>query len=264
MLTIITPVFNAQKYLNQCIQSVLDQAYSDWELIIVNDGSIDLSKDIILSYSDPRIRYFEQMNSGVSAARNFGLRNMKGNFFCFLDADDSLPSESLSSRMKVFFENPSIDFLDGIILKMNSSMSSVNYVKKPQFQGAPLHDLVRLTGKSFIALSWIIRRKENHDYRFKEGQSHGEDLLFFMELARSGGHYSFVNTPVLYYRDTEGSAMKNIDLLEQGYRNIEHEIDSWPELSSMDLLVYKYRWRKFMALDYLKLGKICKTVELFR
>lgn len=264
MVTIITPVFNAEKYLNHCIQSVLDQTHSDWELIIVNDGSVDLSKDIILSYSDPRIRYFEQSNSGVSVARNVGLRNMKGNFFCFLDADDALPPESLSSRMKVFDENPSIDFLDGIVLKMNSSMSSENWEKKPQYQGAPLHDLVRLTGKSFIALSWIIKRKENHDYRFKEGLSHGEDLLFFMELARFGGRYSFVNIPVLYYRDTESSAMKNIDLLERGYRSIEREIDNWPELSLMDLIIYKYRWRKFMALDYLKRGKIRKTVELFR
>jgi teichuronic acid biosynthesis glycosyltransferase TuaG len=100
LVSIIMPVFNAGQFIEQAVQSVLDQTYGNWELLIVNDGSTDDSLHVVQKFNDERIFIFHQANRGVSAARNAGLANMRGEFFCFLDADDILPP-SVSIPKKV-------------------------------------------------------------------------------------------------------------------------------------------------------------------
>lgn len=90
MVSIIVPVFNGEKTLSRCIDSVLAQSYTDWELIIVNDGSTDDSYNIIQEYADiyPKITAVHQPNKGVVVARNVGINNAKGNWLAFIDCDD--------------------------------------------------------------------------------------------------------------------------------------------------------------------------------
>lgn len=252
MISIILPFYNASKYLRESIDSSLAALPQGDELLIINDGSTDSSKEIALSFQDPRIRYFEQENKGVAAARNVGLANMRGDYFCFLDADDIFPPHSLSARLQKFKENPYLDFADGEVLLYDHSLSRINSKWSPSYKGNPFADLVQLKGGTFLGVTWLIKRRPEINYRFKEGFTHGEDLLFFMELSRSGGQYDYVNEPILHYRDTPGSAMKNLKGLEMGYRTIEQCIQKWPEVKMFDMLNYRLRWRKFMALDYLK------------
>lgn len=246
------PAYNAESFVEEAIQSVLKQTYPNLELLIVNDGSSDATGKKILQFTDGRIKYFSQQNKGVSAARNVGLEKMSGDFFCFLDADDTLPINSLFVRVNIMLAHENIDFADGIVMKMNDAMSEVKQEWKPRFTGNPLFDLIQLNGNSFFGPTWMIRKKKNIIYKLLEGLTHGEDLLFYMDLARKGGDYAFVEEPVLHYRNTKGSAMKNLYALEKGYREIESEISKWPELSKELLTTYHFRWRKFMALDYLK------------
>jgi len=86
--SIITPTYNRATFLPKAIESVLSQKFLDWELIIVDDGSTDNTKEVVTNYSDSRIRYIYQENAERSAARNNGIRNSKGNYICFLDSDD--------------------------------------------------------------------------------------------------------------------------------------------------------------------------------
>lgn len=90
LISIIIPVFNAERYLQQCLESIIHQTYQNLEIIIINDGSTDQSERIINEYkvSDPRIRVISQRNSGVSAARNAGIQAAKGAYIGFVDADD--------------------------------------------------------------------------------------------------------------------------------------------------------------------------------
>ena len=90
MISIIVPVYNAEKTLPQCIDSILSQKYSDFEVLLIDDGSTDNSGRLCDTYSqkDKRIRVFHQENQGVSAARNLGLEQMKGEFVTFCDSDD--------------------------------------------------------------------------------------------------------------------------------------------------------------------------------
>ena len=98
MVSIIIPVYNASQFLKSSLKSILNQTYSDYEVICVDDGSTDNSLDICREYEkkDNRIHVFSQLNSGVSAARNKGIRVAKGNYLCFLDADDEFSIEYLS------------------------------------------------------------------------------------------------------------------------------------------------------------------------
>ncbi|MBD5132889.1 MAG: glycosyltransferase [Clostridiales bacterium] len=90
LVSVIIPVYNVEKYLARCLDSIVGQTYRNLEIILVNDGSTDHSEDICLQYaqSDPRIRLFTQKNQGLSAARNTGLDHMKGEYIHFVDSDD--------------------------------------------------------------------------------------------------------------------------------------------------------------------------------
>lgn len=104
MISIITPVYNAADYLEQCIQSVLQQNFQDWQWIIVDDGSSDASLDILQKYarSDSRIEVFRQKNQGPAAARNTALDHVKGDYLTFLDGDDWLLPDALTKINKAF------------------------------------------------------------------------------------------------------------------------------------------------------------------
>ena len=93
--SIVIPVYNAGPYLSRCLESVLNQSISDFEVVIINDGSTDNSEEVINSFQDDRIKYFKKENGGVSDARNFGVDQVQGDYFMFVDADDYVSSDLL-------------------------------------------------------------------------------------------------------------------------------------------------------------------------
>lgn len=121
-VSIIMPAYNAEKMIAESIQSVVNQTYTDWELIVINDGSNDNTSTIVSMYNDPRIILLEQQNSGVAEARNNGIRNAHGKMIAFLDSDDLWLATKLEkfmsyvekynftglmySKMRYFNENP--------------------------------------------------------------------------------------------------------------------------------------------------------------
>jgi glycosyltransferase involved in cell wall biosynthesis len=126
MISVIMPVYNAEKFLKRSIDSILSQTEEDFELIIVNDGSTDASEEIILSYSDPRIVYVKQENQGVAAARNKGLDIARGEFIAWQDADDiSLPIRL--EIMKNSFTSDAIGFVHCDMLLVDENGTATGY-----------------------------------------------------------------------------------------------------------------------------------------
>ena len=105
-VSIIVPVYNTEKYLSQCVESILSQTFIDFELLLIDDGSKDDSGKICDEYAakDNRIRVFHIANSGVSTARNMGLDNAKGKYIAFLDADDYWYDSTAIERLLVIAE----------------------------------------------------------------------------------------------------------------------------------------------------------------
>ncbi|MEA3489873.1 MAG: glycosyltransferase family A protein [Candidatus Omnitrophota bacterium] len=108
LFSVIIPTFNRKAFLETAVNSVLEQTCRDLELIVIDDGSTDSSGDMVLSHDDPRIIYIYQTNSGVSNARNRGLREAKGGFIAFLDSDDRWVPEKLEKTVKYIKAYPDI------------------------------------------------------------------------------------------------------------------------------------------------------------
>ena len=110
IITIIIPCYNAKKYITQCINTIQQQIYENWEAIFVNDGSTDSSLSILqtLSSKDPRIKIYNQENQGAAKARETGITQAKGDFITFLDVDDTIPPDYLSSMIERFTEDTDI------------------------------------------------------------------------------------------------------------------------------------------------------------
>lgn len=255
LVTIIMPVYNAERFVEQAIHSVLRQTYSHWELLIVNDGSTDDSLSRIQNFDDSRITVFNQINKGVSAARNIGLANMKGKFFCFLDADDFLPPRSIESRMTSF--NDQISFVDGSVELFDELLKEKIGEWTPEAQGGILKKLFRLDNKCFFGLTWLIKVRAGMKYKFDESFTHAEDLLFFMSIANSG-NYAYTKDVVLCYRKNRVSAMKNTIGLATGYTMLRTKMREMfsGDLSRYDKLIYDYKVRKIMFLIFFRSNKI--------
>ncbi len=249
-VSIIMPAYNTSRYITEAIQSVLIQNYTYWELLVINDGSTDGTEKKILAFDDQRIRYFTQTNKGVGAARNVGLSHMQGDYFCFLDADDVMPPQSLESRLNVFAKNEKLSFVDGCVLMMDTSLQKTIRWYKPSFKGCPLPALLKLSDQCFLGNTWMIKHDRNRTYRFKEGLTHGEDLLFYLSIAQDGMYYA-TDQIVLCYRTGNGSAMSNLQGLEKGYQTIYQELQNSYSLNSDQLLHFKQSIRSIVFKSYL-------------
>ena len=260
-VSVIMPAFNAEKYIGEAIKSVLDQSHRDIELLIINDGSTDDTASKIDQFDDERIQVFHQENSGVSAARNLGLDTMSGEFFCFLDADDKLPLDSIQTRLEKFLTNPDLDFVDGTVLKSNKSLSRTLSRWEPGFRGEPLNDLLSLSGNTFFGPTWLIKRDVNIQYKFKIGLTHGEDLLFYISIC-NGKNYDYVLEPILNYRIHSQSAMQDLKKLGEGYETIYHSLDEFSFISIQGKKRFRKKYRSIMLKSYLRNGHILETLKL--
>ena len=106
LISVIIPAYNAQKTIRETIESVLNQTFKDFELIVIDDGSQDSTVEIVSAFSDPRLRLFSYPNAGVSASRNRGLAQANSEFISFLDADDLWTPDKLEAQLRALEANP--------------------------------------------------------------------------------------------------------------------------------------------------------------
>ncbi len=248
------PVYNSIEYISDAIESVINQKYNKWELFIIDDGSIYPTEEIIKEYDDERILYFRQSHHGVSFARNLALKKISGDYFCFLDSDDVMPADSLFSRIKVFKRRGDISFVDGSVIYMNDDMTPTGKIYTPSFTGDPYYELLKLNRACYFGNTWMIKREPGVNYQFSEGMTHAEDLFFYLTIAKDR-KYAYTEGPVLYYRERENSAMKNLEGLEQGYldllKNVRKELNPDPAI----LQSLKKRIMRIMFLSHLFDGR---------
>ncbi len=268
LITVIMPVFNAEKYVTEAINSVLNQTYTNWELIIINDGSFDGSEQIINGYVDKRIKYFYQENQGVSQARNVGLAQMSGDYFCFLDADDCFPVRSLEIRLNKFLTNKVLSFVDGVVSVRSEDMKTETSCYKPSIEGAVFSELIKLSNSCLFGPSWMIKREEKTNYQFEKGLTHAEDLCFYLSIAQ-GRNYSYVQEEILWYRKGHNSAMSNLRGLENGYKHVYRFVHNIHSVTKADLHYLKKRITRIMFLSWLFDGKnpvqaILSIVRIYR
>lgn len=243
--------FNSDQYIETSIISVLNQTLKDFELLIINDGSVDNTEACINMFQDTRIRYFYQEHKGVSAARNLGLEKMSGEYFCFLDADDYMPPRSLEDRYNKFKNREELVFVDGTINTFSMDLGTKINTWQPSYTGNPLGELLKISNSCFFGLTWMIRKKSGIIYQFREDIAHGEDLLFLIDIAKQGGIYDFIDDVVLHYRKGHKSAMSDLYGLEKGYHQVYRSIKASKSASENQILHFKRKAKNIIFNSYL-------------
>lgn len=225
LVSIIVPVFNTEVYLIRCIESLLQQSYNDIEIILVNDGSTDKSRDICLNYSETQqnIYYLEQENSGVSSARNRGIDASNGKYIVFVDSDDYVHeryiellvdgmNDSNLSICGYYKVNETNDVISSNLkgerrrkkFTTEEFCKYLFYLDEFNYQGY-------LFNKMF--LSEIILEKHIH---FAQEISYNEDRLFVLEYLMFCKGLKYCDTPYYYYLQHSDSAMaKNSQMSSQ-------------------------------------------------
>lgn len=209
LVSVIVPVYNGELTIEETVKSVLDQTFVDFELIVINDGSVDSTLDILAKFQDPRLRVFSYPNSGLSASRNRGIDHACGGFISFIDADDLWTSGKLAAQVNSLRENPEAavsyswtDFID-------RSGNSLGYGIHHTVNGYVFPDLLMsfFIGSGSNAL---VRKKAFEEVgRFDETLTAAEDLDMFLRLA-ARYPFSAVPAPHVLYRITDDSMSRNV------------------------------------------------------
>lgn len=213
LISIIVPIYNAEKYLKKCVNSIITQTYKNIEIILVDDGSTDFSPRICDEFAelDNRIVVIHKKNEGVSVARNFGLDIAKGDYIGFVDSDDYIDPD----MYRILFER---------ILEDNSDMACCNYLQvgednKPYpNQELPLKDecvnaleamqyFIKYGGYYVVPCNKLYKKKIYQNLRFPVGKRM-EDLAIIHEIVFQCKKISHINKPLYYYlRNNESFTM---------------------------------------------------------
>ena len=184
MVSIIMPTYNSATYIVDAVQSVLQQTYQNWELFIIDDGSTDITKDIIKPFlTNNKIRYIFQDNSGPAKARNSGIKIASGNYIAFLDSDDMWQSNKLEQQISAFQQNPNVGVCGTGEIRIGKNGEFIKYCKNQPFLGCALPGLI--TTKISIGLSTAIVTKKVVDQigLFDESLKGPEDFDFWLRAA---------------------------------------------------------------------------------
>lgn len=231
-VSIIAPIYNTEKYLRECIDSILAQTYTDFELLLVNDGSTDKSGEICDEYAekDSRIRVFHQLNSGPSAARNLGLEYAKGEWISFVDSDDYVGINFLNIfnndySEEVLFFSPIQVFEDGNTLCRKSIPISVIGREKLEnkiytLKYGSVEDIFGWTVAKFYRKSII----DEYNIRFVETLVFREDEIFTMDYFKHIQSMRILDEPLYYYRIRK-TGLTAHGMLDSDYMRLPENIE---------------------------------------
>lgn len=221
-VSVIVPVYKVENYVSRCIESVLNQTYTNWELILVDDGSPDLSGAICEEYAlkDRRIKVYHKDNGGVSSARNVGLDNACGDWITFLDSDDYFESTTLQSLSDTIDIYTTADVIDFPILrdagskdgeKLDTSVEIIVCTNEREI------DNYWFNHPRFESCGRFFKRELLSGMRFNPLLKIGEDTVFFMQyLTRCSSLVAIPNGLYAYcYRDVSAMGVARAEKLVQ-------------------------------------------------
>ena len=222
LISIIVPCYNQAQYLDECLQSVLDQTYHDWECIIVNDGSPDNTAEVATNWleKDARFKYFDKENGGLSSARNFGIGKAEGEWILPLDCDDYISNDYLDLAHK-HFDNQNLKVIYGAAQKFG--------VQNEKWELKEF-TLANLATENLIFCSAFYRKE---DWRkvggYDQNLLHGlEDWDFWISLLKDGGKVLKLQEICFFYR------IKNNSMLFELKRNHELTATKFIEKKHID------------------------------
>ena len=223
-VSVIIPVYNKREYIKETVNSVLNQDFGSFEIIVVDDGSTDDSLEVVKSISDPRLQIFSQSNSGVERSRNFGFSKSVGPFIIFLDADDLMISNRLRKQIDLFSANKDLVLVGTWASVIDHSGNTIGSIRPPT-SNASLQ-LAHLFRNQFVSSSVMINRsalKNGFVFNETRGKRFAEDYDLWLRLSKQG-QVSNISEKLTAYRRLNASRSQSSDrsLLESA-RDISAE-----------------------------------------
>ena len=264
-ISVIVPVYNVEAYLERCVESILQQTYAHFELILINDGSTDSSGQICdhLASQYENIKVYHIENAGVSNARNMGIQLATGSWVTFIDSDDFVTQDYLATLASAvegvnvgFAIAPLHHIKNGIVTDIPSHSGKTELWSTEE----TMKELLMTTRTSFFPVAKLFKRDLLADEKFNTNYHLAEDALFLTELLLKTRCSSvFIDKPVYYYDHREGSATTSVnrhvfDTIEvykqiiaqvsQAFPNLKYELinrECWSYITVYDKIIFTSR-----------------------
>ena len=264
-ISVIVPVYNVEAYLERCVESILQQTYAHFELILINDGSTDSSGQICdhLASQYENIKVYHIENAGVSNARNMGIQLATGSWVTFIDSDDFVTQDYLATLASAaeglnvgFVIAPLHHIKNGIVTDLPSHSEKTELWSTEE----TMKELLMTTRTSFFPVAKLFKRDLLADEKFNTNYHLAEDALFLTELLlKTRCSCVFIDKPVYYYDHREGSATTSVnrhvfDTIEvyqqiiaqvsQAFPNLKYELinrECWSYITVYDKIIFTSR-----------------------
>ena len=270
LISIIVPCYNVAAFLDKSLNGIYNQTYSNWECILINDGSIDNTKEILESWEnkDSRFKVINQENKGVSIARNNGLKIATGDFIYFFDADDLLPTNSLIDLTNLVTDD--IDIVigksavtDGQNTNTKHYLNHYSITRQPIYNDAE-KELVKIAMiNDIICVAWnkLYRKSFLHDHKLKflENVYHEDELWFFETLFHARA-ITFNEVETYYYNVSNTASITNKFTLV----NLESYLKILGALHKKYVIDSNNKLSKEIASNYIEHLKIKVLVHCYK
>jgi|SRR5690554_921537 len=265
-ISVIIPCFNGKDFIKDTIHSVLNQTYTNFEIIVVNDGSTDNSVEIVQAFNEERISIIHKENSGVSDSRNLGFQKAKGEFVIFLDADDLLSENFFEAALKTFKEDISIDFLTVDISNIDENNKPIasEYNYRGTYKNVQNEVVSFKINVSTCPSAYIYRKEQlqKHKIYFNKTLSSPADRYFLLEIGAylKGG---FISDAPLKYRvhPNSMSHLKSKKLVLDQENFLRHTLQENILKNNADVSIFKRKLYYQLFVDFLKLKQPLKAFK---
>lgn len=244
--SLIIPAYNVEKYIKKCLDSVLNQTYNDYEIIIINDGSTDNTSKLLESYkSSKKIKIINQENKGLSNARNTGVSNAKGDYILFIDSDDFIEKELLEILNKTIKDEDLIRFQIRILDETNKIIKEYKEETFNNLNGIEAFN--KLSKYNLVELAVCYAYKKDtflkNNYKFEEKTYH-EDFGLIPYIIISSKKVTSINYIGYNYLQRKNSIMNNTDYEKEIKKSndvLKHykNLIKWAQNIKGDLTIYK-------------------------
>lgn len=283
-ISVIVPVYNAQKTIEKCIKSILVQTYSNLEIIVVNDGSKDKTGEICeeIAKCDSRIKYYYKENTGVSMTRNFGLEKATGDYISFIDSDDFLEKNMYENMIKEI-NNADILICNCFIINDNKKINNDIEIKNNSYETLEkmIKDISDKEINRYVNPPWnkLIKRHiiVSNNILFDSKISLGEDLLFNLTCMKDAKEIKTIDKRLYnYVITTSGLSEKRRDInafLNNSFNLINSLIEIAETITGLDNIIFnefkniiarmEQKYKKSEMLEFLKLirNQIINNIE---
>lgn len=264
-ISVIIPVYNAEKYIEKCIDSIICQTYKEIEIIAVNDGSEDNSLSLLQKYKDV-IKIIDKPNSGVSNTRNMGLQHANGEYIMFVDSDDWLDKDCIYDCLKKSQNADIIRFkLNYVYSNGSSFIEEDDFLNETLIDKTQFKDTIYTKILTGIALNSICRtifkRRVLEGIKFREDLKTAEDLIFNIEAFSNANSFIYISKGYYnYYQTTQGLTGRGLSIFKKYKYNLIVRAEILKRLESWGMNNFKYCFLasiRILIITYtkIKIGK---------